>query len=319
MTERGEATRGAYAADAAPASRLALPSSVREETPRKAALTLPGVPLDVVERRPGASPVRLAAGPCAPPEVLVAELEVEVGALRPVEVPTPVPEVAVVALPAAAVHARLLPVPVAARLLREGGAQGLGVAALAAQVRRVGARLAGLPPGGVACAPVLRRPVPVPEPLVTLPVLGRPVRAKAGPRATGGRRSVVGRALAPTREALLGETAPTTAALAVAAAPADPAAQAPMPVPLEVEVGLRLRRRPAAPTPGAAQPAGASPFAPAAHQAEADNARGWKIPPSWKNTEPMLLPAIFLRNRTSVEGAARVRQTIKRNIPTPCA
>lgn len=228
-------------------------------------------------QRPGASSGGVAAGPCAPPEVLVAELEVEVGALRPIEVPTPVPEVAVVALPAAAFHARLLPVPVAARLLREGGAQGVGIATLTPQVCRVGARLAGLPAGGVACAPVLRSALPVPEPLVALPVLGRPFRAKARPRATGGRRGVVSRTLAPTREALLGETAPATAALAVAAAAADPATQTPVPVPVEVEVGLRFRRRPATPTPGAAQAAGASPFAPAAHQAEVENARGWKM------------------------------------------
>lgn len=145
VAKGGEATGRPYAADASPTGRLALPSGVRQEAARKAALALPSVPLNVVGGRPRPSTGGMTAGPSAAAEVLVARVEVELGPVGPVELRPPEPEMAKEAFAKPTGHAGLLRLPVAARLLREGGSQELGIATVAAEGGRVGSRLTPLP------------------------------------------------------------------------------------------------------------------------------------------------------------------------------
>lgn len=88
MEKGGQATGRPYAAETAPAARLALPGSVREVAAGEAAPSLPGGPVEVVGQRLGPSAGGLAKRPRGPAEVLVPVVVLVVEPMRAVVIPS---------------------------------------------------------------------------------------------------------------------------------------------------------------------------------------------------------------------------------------
>lgn len=79
MKKRRQTPRRAYTANTAPASRVAFPCGVREESPRKTALTFSRTAIKIVRERPQSPALRLTESSCLPTKVLVALVVLVVG------------------------------------------------------------------------------------------------------------------------------------------------------------------------------------------------------------------------------------------------